>query len=278
MLAPEDIRVQKPVRVLRATGVAGGVVEVREAEVVAELVGEDAQAAVLRLDGVVADPDAGRVVRDRVGRVRALAEGAGVGADVDTGQSTGAAGLEVAVPAVAPDGVGAVGRVTGRLVAARVDDLEVVDEAVGLVELAVTVDVVAVLVVEGPQVVLDLRHGLARLQLLVHPDGQRVAHQRLGRGAGGHRGSHRVAAVAAAVEGLVVGHLHPLGDVTVDRVAAGGLALVVRRHPVEVHVLVVGPVVVRLPQGGVVRASGRAAGIWLCTGPSKVVGSGSERL
>ncbi len=220
----------------------------------AELVGEDAQAAVLRLDGVVTDPDAGGVVRDRVGRVRALAEAAAVGADVHTGQATGAAGLEVGVPAVAPDGVGAVGRVTGRLVAARVDDLEVVDEAVGLVEVAVPVDVVAVLLVEGPQVRLDLRHLLARLQLLVHPDGQRVAHQRLGRGAGGHRRSHRVAAVTAAVEGLVVGHLHPLGDVTVDRVAAGGLALVVGRHPVEVHVLVVGPVVVRLPQRGVVRA------------------------
>ena len=63
MLAPEDIRVQNAGVVLGATGVAGGVVEVRQAEVVAVLVREDAEAAVLGLDGVVADPDAGRVVR-----------------------------------------------------------------------------------------------------------------------------------------------------------------------------------------------------------------------
>ena len=68
-----------------------------------------------------------------------------------------AAGLEVGAGAVAPDGVGALVRVAGRLVAAGVHDLEVVDDAVGLVEDAVAVDAVAVLLVEGLQVVLDLR-------------------------------------------------------------------------------------------------------------------------
>ena len=75
--------------VLGAAGVAGGVVEVGQAEVVAELVGEHTQAAVLGLHGVVVDPDAGRVVRDqRTGHEAA------VGADVDTGADR-ATGLEV---------------------------------------------------------------------------------------------------------------------------------------------------------------------------------------
>ena len=70
---------------------AGGVVVVRQTEVVAVLVGEDAEAAVLRLDGVVADPDAG--VAD-LGAAELVAVGAGrtrVGAE--------------RVPAVRPDGV-----------------------------------------------------------------------------------------------------------------------------------------------------------------------------
>ena len=121
-----------------------------------------------------------------------------------------------------------------------------VDEPVGLGEVAVTVDVVTVLDVEGLQVGSDLGHRLARLQLVVHPDRQRVTHQRLGGVA------HDPAAVVASVERLVVGDLHPLGDIAGDRVAAGRLALVVGAHPVEVHVLVVRTVVVGLPQRAVV--------------------------
>ena len=64
MLAPEDMRVQKPVEFSAPPVLPGGVVEVRQAEVVAVLVREHAEAAVLGLDRVVADPDAGRVVRD----------------------------------------------------------------------------------------------------------------------------------------------------------------------------------------------------------------------
>ena len=127
-----------------------------------------------------------------------------------------------------------------------------VDEPVGLVVVAVAVDVVAVLDVEGLQVVLDLGHRLAALELVVHPHGHGVTDERLRRGAGGDRGAERRAAVAATVERLVVGHLDPLGDVAVDAVATRGLGLVVLLHPVEVHVLVVLAVEVLLPDGGVV--------------------------
>ena len=45
---------------------------------------------------------------------------------------------------MAPDRVGALVRVARSLVATGMDDLEVVDEAVGLVEVAVAVEVVAI--------------------------------------------------------------------------------------------------------------------------------------
>jgi hypothetical protein len=66
------------------------------------------------------------------------------------------AGGEGGVPAVAPDGVLAVDRVTIGLVAAGVHDLEVVDEAVGLVEVTVEVEIVTVVDVERREVGLDL--------------------------------------------------------------------------------------------------------------------------
>ena len=105
---------------------------VRQAEVVAVLVREDAEAAVLRLDRVVADPQAGVAdlgAADRVVR-RALA------------------GVLEGVPAVRPDRVLALLRVAVGLVATGVHDLEVVDVAVRLVEVAVAVVVVAVPLVE----------------------------------------------------------------------------------------------------------------------------------
>ena len=211
----------------------------------AELVGEDAQAAVLGLDGVVVDPHAGRVVRDR-----AAADEAAVAADVDA-DAERATGLQVGAGAVAPDGVGALVRVARRLVAAGVHDLEVVDDAVRLVVVVVVVDVVPVLDVEGLQVVVDLRDRHARLLLGVDPHGERVTHQRLAGVADDG------AAVVATVERLVEGHLDPLGHVAVDGVAARGLGLVVLAHPLEVHVLVVRAVVVLLPEGGVVHRAVR---------------------
>ena len=154
---------------------------------------------------------------------------------------------------MAPDGVRALVRVTGRLVAARVHDLEVVDDTVGLVDVVVTVDAVAVLLVEGLEVGLDLRHrpGRAtdRVQLALDPHGEGITHQRLAGVADDG------AAVVAPVQRLVEGHLDPFGDRTLDGVAAAGLRLVVGRHPVEVHVFVMGAVVVGLPQRGVVDAA-----------------------
>src|SRR5665647_2216206 len=69
----------------------GGVVEVRQTEVVAELVGEDTQAAVLGLGGVVTDPHPGLSDLDTAGEVGRRASGTKV--------------VGVGVPAVGPDGV-----------------------------------------------------------------------------------------------------------------------------------------------------------------------------
>jgi hypothetical protein len=149
---------------------------------------------------------------------------------------------------MAPDGVGALLGVARGLVAAGVDDLEVIDEPVGLVEVPVTVHVVAVRLVERLQVVGDLSQRLADGQLVRHVDRQRVADQEPGVIA------DDAAADIAAVPGLVERHLDPLGHVAVDAVPTGRLPLVVGGHPVEVHVVVVGLVVVGLPQRRVVDA------------------------
>ena len=113
--AEPALRHQGPVLVV-VVAAAGGVVVVRQAEVVAVLVVEDAPAAVLRLDRVVADPDAGVADLGAADRV------------VRPGRS--GRGRCEGVPAVAPDGVLTLDRVTVGLVAAGVDDLEVVDVAV----------------------------------------------------------------------------------------------------------------------------------------------------
>ena len=53
-----------------------------------------------------------------------------------------------------------------------------VDEAVGLVEVAVAVRVVAVPLVERAEVALDLRHRLTGVEPILHPDGEGVADER----------------------------------------------------------------------------------------------------
>ena len=58
---------------------------------------------------------------------------------------------------MAPDGIRALVRITSRLVAAGMDDLEVVDVAIGLIEVAVAIIVVAIPLVEGLQIIRDLR-------------------------------------------------------------------------------------------------------------------------
>src|SRR5690606_23002505 len=126
---------------------SGGVVEVGQAEVVAVLVGEDAEAAVLRFGGVVADPDAAVADRHTTHRVR--------------GRSGVAFYVGEGVRAVGPDRVGALLASAGFLALAGVDRLEVVDVAVGLVEVAVTVVVIAVPLVEASKLLLDLLFGFA---------------------------------------------------------------------------------------------------------------------
>ena len=100
-----------------------------------ELMREDADAAVLRLDGVVADPVVAAADADAAEVMRAGAVGAGA--------------RLVGVPAMAPDGVGSLRAAAGLLALASVDGLEVVNVAIRLVEVAVAVVVVAV-----PDVVL----------------------------------------------------------------------------------------------------------------------------
>src|SRR5690606_3752476 len=103
---------------------AGGVVQVGQAEVVAVLVGEDADAGVLGLHDVVGDLQVG------AGHLVAARDGAGV----------------------RPDGVGALGAAVGGLVLAGVDQHQVVDHAVRLGEVAVAVGVGDVFeVVVGPR-------------------------------------------------------------------------------------------------------------------------------
>ncbi len=143
---------------------ARGVVEVGQAEVVAELVREDAEAAVLRLGGVVADPDAGVADLGAAGLVVA--------------RTRRADAVGVGVPAVRPDRVGALGAAAGLLALTGVDGLEVVDVAVGLVEVAVAVVVVAVDLVEALEVVDDLGVGLALRLLVVVPGLAGVADER----------------------------------------------------------------------------------------------------
>ena len=118
-----------------------------------ELVREHAEAAILRLDGVVAEPEAG------------VADLGAAEQDVLAADSrTGLAEVErVDVPAVGPDGVRALCATTGILALTGVDRLEVVDVAIGLVEVAIGVEV-AIPDVELGKVVVDLlvRHRRAR--------------------------------------------------------------------------------------------------------------------
>ncbi len=150
-------------------------------------------------------------------------------------------------------------------------DLEVVEVAVRLVEVAVGVEVVAVPLVEGGQPRPDLLGGQAAGALLGDPGVDRVGDQRPGVGAHHVRADGGVVAVGlrvvagAAVACLVVTDLDPVGDGARDAVAARGLPLVVGLHRLgrlttgarlggvaEVELPVVGAVVVRLPHGAVV--------------------------
>ena len=211
---------------------------VGQAEVVAVLVREHRDAAVLRLDRVVGDPQAG--VADL--RAAVLVERGPAGPDQ----------VLERLPAVRPDRVLALVRVAVGLVAAGVDDLEVVDVAVALVEVAVVVVVVAVPGVVGRELRGDLRVGGAGGLPAGDPGVDRVLDQepRVAAHVGGAR-----EAVAAAVARLVELDLDPVGDQAVDAVAARRLALVVgleRLAVAEVDVLVVRAVVVRLPDRRVV--------------------------
>jgi len=201
---------------------------------VPELVGEDAHAAVLGLDRVVADPDAGvaELVAAHLAAGRALVV------------------VRVGVGAVAPDRVGAA---VGVLALARVDHAEVVDVAVRLVEVAVVVAVVAVGLVDLGDV--DAAVVAGRDEAV-----ERGLHDARDRAVGVVAAVAALLAVGAevglgAVDRRPVGHLAVPGEaarrellveVGQRRVAVGAAA---RR---EQHVLVVLDAEVRRPVGAVV--------------------------
>ena len=165
-----------------------------------ELVGEHADVGVLRNRRVVADPDARVADLGAAGLVRIWAGLAVVGPE--------------GVPAVAPNGVLALGAAAGLLALAGVHDLDPVDVAVRLVEVAVAVEVVAVVGVVLRQVGGDLvgapavRHlvGVPRVDGVVDEVPVAVG-----------------LVVVVAVTRLVVGQLDPVADLAGHRVAAGGL-------------------------------------------------------
>ena len=207
----------------------------------AELVGEHAQATVLGLDGVVTDEVLGPT------DLRAAAE-------VVDAPDAGAGGAvpRADVPAVRPDGV-LVG--AGLLALAGVHGLEVVDVAVGLVEVAVAVEVVAVPLVELREVVVDLGGAQAGRELRGIPGVGRVVDER--------PGAALVLDRVVAVRRCVARHLHPVGH-GVDRgVAARGelRVVVLERLAVAVeHLVVVGLVEVGAASRSSCRWRGRAAG------------------
>ena len=215
---------------------------------------EYTQAAVLRLDRVVADPNAGRVAGNRHtgGNTTTTSVDAAERHQVPLDDRPACADRrDLGVPAMAPDRIASLLRVARGLVAASVHDLEVIDVPIGLVEVAVVVVVVAVPLVERLEVLGDLLHRLARIELRLYPECHGVADQEPGVGA------DDTAAEVAAIPGFVERDPDPLGELAVDRIAARGLRLVVLRHAIEVHVLVVRLVVVRLPQGRVVQRAVR---------------------
>ena len=127
---------------------------------------------------------------------------------------------------MAPDRFGAERPAARFLALAGVHRLERVDVAVGLVEVAVAVVVVAVPDVEPAQVGVDLRDRPARGDLRRVPGVHRVAQE---------QPDVRVGVVV--VEG-VVADPHPVGDVTVDGVPPGRLLDVEGAHRVRPGTLV----------------------------------------
>ena len=189
--------------------------------------------------------------------------------------------------AVAPDRVGALSAAAGLLAHTGVDRLEVVDVAVGLVEVAVAVVVVPVPLVELGEVRVDLVVGLACSLLLGVPAVQPVLEQPLDVAR-----ADDVAAVVRAVRRLVVRQLHPILDRAVDGVLIRRVLEVEVAHRAdarllrEEQVLVVALVEVRRPDGRVVdravrlrdRVVQRARRATVVDGAQRPVGVGRLRV
>ncbi len=132
------------------------------------------------------------------------------------------------------------------LTLAGVHDLEMIDIAIRLVEVAVGVVIVPIPHVERLELRAHLCQRLSRCELIRRPDGNGVTNEHPDR-----RTDVRAAGVRT-VSRLVELHADPVDDGPIEPVPSRRLLLVVVEHPVEIHVVEMRPVEVGLPDGDVV--------------------------
>src|SRR5690349_12035945 len=138
----------------RGAGIPGRIIQVRQANIVPVLVSEYAQTAVLRLNSVVIYPNTGGVVGDcdrGIGR-RTTRPGIKASQGVKVAvyhRSIYTPRCEECIPAMAPDCIRALVRIASGLVATCMNNLEVVDVAIGLIEVAIAIIVIAIPHIEG---------------------------------------------------------------------------------------------------------------------------------
>ena len=117
-------------RVLSAAGIARCVIQIRQAKIVTELMGEHAHAAIFRFDGVIANPVVGATDLNTTKAMRTY--------------TIRTIGAEIGIPTMAPDGIGTLGTTTGFFTRTRVDGLEMVDITIGFIEVTITIRIVTI--------------------------------------------------------------------------------------------------------------------------------------
>ncbi len=105
-----------------------------------------------------------------------------------------------------------------------VHDLEVVDVAIRLIEVAIAIPVIAVPHVELAQVVVDFAAAHSACSCGVIPGVRAILHKIPDRGA------DNIAAEVRTIASFIERNLDPIGDVPVDRIAIGGLLDVIVAH------------------------------------------------
>ncbi len=158
---------------------------------------------------------------------------------------------------MAPDGISALGTAAGFFTLAGMNSLEVIDIAVGLVEVPIAIIIVAIPDIKLGQVSIDLGRCFTGSDLGVVPGIQRVAYEHPG------VGTDDIAAVIRAVSGFIVWNLHPIGYIAVDRITVGGFGDIEVAHrnsagsPGEEQVLIIRLAEIRRPDGRVINGAVR---------------------